>query len=287
MIPDAFPLKTLLDQHQDALVRDWRQRLLGTPSAAAGDIEELQLEIPDLWIALRAALCAYEAGVPEQTTLAQRSLDSVLNAASQVRAARGLSPESSVLLMQAARDALLDMLEVHGPAERVANRRLTGIVMQLLDRCVLALVSQFVSTRETIIRSQAQSLLDMSTPVITLWDSILLLPLVGIVDSVRSVQVAERLLDAIGRTEAQVTLIDVTGVPVMDTSVARHLLRTVAAAEMLGTRVVLTGISPTTAQTMVKLGIDMSSVPTRGSLKAGVALALTMTGRQVSTRTGT
>jgi len=109
---------------------------------------------------------------------------------------------------------------------------------------------------------------------------------VGIVDSVRAVQVAERLLEAIGRTEAEVTLIDVTGVPVMDTSVARHLLRTVAAAEMLGTRVILTGISPTTAQTMVKLGIDMSSVPTRGTLKGGMALALSLTNRQIQTRQG-
>jgi len=135
-----------------------------------------------------------------------------------------------------------------------------------------------------VIRSQAQSLLDMATPVITLWDSILLLPLVGIVDSVRAVQIAERLLETIGRTEAEITLIDVTGVPVMDTSVARHLLRTVAAARMLGTQVILTGISPTTAQTMVKLGVDLSSVPTRGSLKAGVALALSLTGRQVRGR---
>ena len=102
----------------------------------------------------------------------------------------------------------------------------------------------------------------------------------GVVDSVRAVQVAERLLEAIGQTEAEVTIIDVTGVPVMDTSVARHILKTVTAAEMLGTRVILTGISPSTAQTMVKLGIDMSSVPTRGSLRAGVALALSITGRQ-------
>jgi rsbT co-antagonist protein RsbR len=109
----------------------------------------------------------------------------------------------------------------------------------------------------------------------------LLLPLVGIVDSVRAQQIAERLLTAISQTEAEVTLIDVTGVPVMDTSVARHILKTVEAAEMLGTRVVLTGISPATAQTMVKLGIDMSGVPTRGSLKSGLALALTMTRRRV------
>jgi rsbT co-antagonist protein RsbR len=107
-----------------------------------------------------------------------------------------------------------------------------------------------------------------------------------VVDSVRAQQISERLLEAIGASEAEVTLIDVTGVPVMDTSVARHILKTVSAAEMLGTRVILTGISPSTAQTMVKLGIDMSGVPTRGSLKSGLALALTMTRRAIVSTAG-
>jgi rsbT co-antagonist protein RsbR len=181
--------------------------------------------------------------------------------------------------VHAGRDTLLNLLRHHGPADAALQVAAQAALQTVFDRCVTTLVSHFVAARESVIHGQAQSLLDMSTPVITLWESILLLPLVGVVDSVRAVQIAERLLETIGRTEAEVTLIDVTGVPVMDTSVARHLLRTVAAAEMLGTKVILTGISPTTAQTMVKLGIDLSAVPTRGSLKAGVALALRMTGR--------
>ena len=143
------------------------------------------------------------------------------------------------------------------------------------------LVASFDAAREDVITRQSASLREVATPVITLWDSILLLPLIGVVDSVRAQQIAERLLESISEHEAAVTLIDVTGVPVMDTSVARHLLKTVAAAEMLGTQVILTGISPSTAQTIVKLGIDMSAVPTRASLKSGMALALTMTRRAI------
>jgi rsbT co-antagonist protein RsbR len=278
MTASTSALEQLIATHQDHLLDDWRSRLLAQGVGDPGD--DLQRETQELLQAMRSALRA-----PDDEAAAA-VMQGVLRSASQVRAARGMPPDSSVVLMHAGRDALLALLNRHGPADSAGREALAHWVQQLVDRCVQTLVAQFVAAREEVIRSQAQSLLDMSTPVITLWDSVLLLPLVGVVDSVRAVQVAERLLEAIGQTEAEVTLIDVTGVPVMDTSVARHLLRTVAAAEMLGTRVILTGISPTTAQTMVKLGIDLSSVPTRGSLKAGVALALTMTGRQVVARPG-
>jgi rsbT co-antagonist protein RsbR len=278
MNPSASAVQALLAQHQDTLLDDWRQRLAAHAGAGAGEPDDLRRETLELVQALRAATqAADDAG-------AAAAMDAVLRTTTRVRAARGLAPEGSVLLVHAGKDALLALLRRHGPADAAQREAAAGWLQSLLDRCVRTLVAEFVAAREEVIRSQAQSLLDMSTPVITLWDSVLLLPLVGVVDSVRAVQVAERLLEAIGQTEAEVTLIDVTGVPVMDTSVARHLLRTVAAAEMLGTRVILTGISPTTAQTMVKLGIDLSGVPTRGSLKAGVALALAMTGRQVVDR---
>ena len=300
----ASPMQQLLADHHDALLADWRRRLQAgaAPDASTGgggdgdgdgetvgtgvDNVALRAEMAELLSALQAALGSESGGDGGEASSEMRAalsqLDNALRSASQLRAARGLAPEVSVRFLHGLKDAVLALLRHQGPAD-AAQRELASLRLSaLFDRCVMTLVTQLVATRESVIRSQAESLLDMATPVITLWESILLLPLVGIVDSVRAVQVAERLLEAIGQTEAEVTLIDVTGVPVMDTSVARHLLRTVAAAEMLGTRVILTGISPTTAQTMVKLGIDLSAVPTRGSLKGGVALALAMTGRQVS-----
>ncbi|MDZ7854742.1 STAS domain-containing protein [Sphaerotilus sp.] len=274
----AQALQQLISDHHDALLTDWKARL-GIATLTRSETDTLHVEMNELLDALRHALGQTD---PLETAAAQQQLDGVLRSASQVRAARGQAPEASVRFVQSCKDALLARLMATDAGDPARQTEALWRLQTMLDRCVMTLVSQFVATRESVIRSQAQSLLDMSTPVITLWDSILLLPLVGIVDSVRAVQVAERLLEAIGRTEAEVTLIDVTGVPVMDTSVARHLLRTVAAAEMLGTQVILTGISPSTALTMVKLGIDLSAVPTRGSLKAGVILALRMTGRQLS-----
>lgn len=238
---------------------------------------ELKAEMQALLAGLAAAL---ESGGDSFDTDPTHPLAVTLRAASQLRAARGFTEESLSFVL-ACKESVIESLHGHAPLH---NDRLAATlrVERLLDRCVLVLVSSFVAAREDVIRRQSESLREVSTPVISLWDSILLLPLVGVVDSVRAQQISERLLEAIGASEAEVTLIDVTGVPVMDTSVASHILKTVAAAEMLGTRVVLTGISPSTAQTMVKLGIDMSGVPTRGSLKAGMALALTLTGRRIA-----
>jgi rsbT co-antagonist protein RsbR len=271
-------LHRLFTERQRELIDTWRARL---PQNELGDAGQLHTEMDNLLSALVSRFDVVDEASSEHC---QRALDKVVADASQARALRGQSPESSVRFVQALKDAVLKMVVPALPKELDDRVQASDLLQTVMDRCVTTQVTQFVSARERVIRDQALSLLDMSTPVITLWDSILLLPLVGVVDSVRSVQIAERLLEAIGRTEAEVSIIDVTGVPVMDTSVARHLLRTVAAAEMLGTRVILTGISPDTAQTIVKLGIDMSSVPTRGTLKAGVALALQITGRQIGAR---
>jgi rsbT co-antagonist protein RsbR len=211
---------------------------------------------------------------------ASHPLAVALRAASQLRAARGYTPEETLQYIHACKEAWVGAAQAD-PALAGDQQAAQQRIGRLMDRCVLVLVSAFIAARDDILLRQTASLREVATPVITLWDSMLLLPLVGIVDSVRAQQISERLLEAISQAEAEVTLIDVTGVPVMDTSVARHILKTVTAAEMLGTRVILTGISPSTAQTMVKLGIAMSGVPTRASLKGGVALAMTLTHRRV------
>jgi rsbT co-antagonist protein RsbR len=274
-------LLTLLRSRSDSIRARWQARL----NASGGNYlrgltpqTELSAEMQALLDGLAQALAAGSESFDSDPS---HPLSAALRSASQVRVARGFTPEESITFVLACKESLIE--ELHADAAlRDTGLAATLHVERLLDRCVLVLASSFVAAREDIIRRQSESLREVSTPVITLWDSILLLPLVGVVDSVRAQQISERLLEAIAASESEVTLIDVTGVPVMDTSVARHILKTVAAAEMLGTRVILTGISPSTAQTMVKLGIDMSGVPTRGSLKAGMALALQLTGRRIA-----
>jgi rsbT co-antagonist protein RsbR len=276
----AINLRQTLTARRDKILADWHARLLtvgGNYSSGLTPETELRAEMAALLDGLSDVLGAEGEAFQNDPG---HALARALHASSQLRAARGYTSEESLHFVQACKEALIEALRADLGVQGSAFEHLLRIE-RVMDHCVRVLVSSFVVAREDVILRQTESLREVSTPVISLWDSILLLPLVGVVDSVRAQQISERLLEAIGQAEAEVTLIDVTGVPVMDTSVARHILKTVAAAEMLGTRVVLTGISPSTAQTMVKLGIDVSGVPTRASLKSGLALALTMTRRRV------
>lgn len=151
----------------------------------------------------------------------------------------------------------------------------------LFDRLLPVVFDAYVEHRERLITQQSLSLLELSTPVLRVWHRILLMPLVGVVDTARARQFTERLLDGVARYEALVTIIDVTGVPVLDTSVAQHLMKTIDAARLLGTRIVMTGISPEGAQTLTKLGIRFSDVVSRASLRAGIAEALAMVGQRI------
>jgi len=153
-------------------------------------------------------------------------------------------------------------------------RKFVGIIRDITER----------REAEDIIARQSQALLELSTPVITIWDKIVLLPLIGVIDTGRAQQIIEHLLNSVVAQEARVAIVDVTGVPIIDTVVAQHLLKTIAASEMLGARVIMTGISPDIAQTLTRLRVDFSNIHTCGSLRAGVAEALALLDKHVASR---
>jgi Anti-anti-sigma regulatory factor (antagonist of anti-sigma factor) len=148
-----------------------------------------------------------------------------------------------------------------------------------LNTCLLEPVANysckgFVVFREDMIKQQAKAIDELSTPVIQLWDGILALPLIGTIDSARAKQIMENLLSEIVKTKSSQVVMDITGVPIVDTGVASRLMRTVEAARLLGAECILTGISPIIAQTLVTVGINLGSIQTRATLKNGLESAL-------------
>jgi rsbT co-antagonist protein RsbR len=135
--------------------------------------------------------------------------------------------------------------------------------------------------RDQIIMRQQQELLELSTPVVSLWDGILAVPLIGTLDSARTQIVMESLLTQIVETGAAITIIDITGVPAVDTLVAQHLLKTVAAARLMGADCIISGIRPQIAQTIVHLGVDLTDVITKATLAGAIAAALKRVGLKI------
>lgn len=152
---------------------------------------------------------------------------------------------------------------------------------ELLDRLALTTTETVMNTREELISRQQLELLELSTPVVKLWDGILALPIIGTLDSARTQVVMENLLQTIVATNSKYAIIDITGVPTVDTLVAQHLLKTITAARLMGAECIISGVRPQIAQTIVHLGINLEDVVTKARLSDALALALQRSGRTV------
>jgi rsbT co-antagonist protein RsbR len=152
---------------------------------------------------------------------------------------------------------------------------------EMLDRLALITSEAFMAAREELISRQQQELLELSTPVVKLWDGILALPIIGTLDSARTQVVMESLLQTVVSTNSKFAIIDITGVPTVDTLVAQHLLKTITAARLMGAECIISGVRPQIAQTIVNLGINLEDVVTKAKLSDAFALALQRSGRKV------
>jgi rsbT co-antagonist protein RsbR len=169
-------------------------------------------------------------------------------------------------------------------AEALATQ--TWAANELMDRLGLYTATSFQRSREDVIRRQQEEMLELSTPVVKLWDGVLALPMIGTLDSARTQQVMETLLERIVETGSEIAIIDITGVPTVDTLVAQHLLKTVTAIRLMGADCIISGIRPQIAQTIVHLGIDLQGILTKASLADALSLALARTGHTVSRARG-
>ena len=208
-------------------------------------------------------------------------LRSYLNEISYQRAVKGYTPLENATYILSLRYVVAPLMaeELEGNAE--ALLREMNYFTRLLDKMGLVMVENFIRSREEIIRQQRADMLELSTPVIKVWDKILTLPIIGTLDSRRAQMMMEALLQKVVETGSTIAILDITGVRTMDTLVANHLIKTVTAARLMGARCILTGVSPAIAQTMVQLGIDLTQITTRAQMADGIKLALEMIGRTV------
>ncbi|MDQ1558945.1 MAG: rsbT co-antagonist protein RsbR [Pyrinomonadaceae bacterium] len=204
-----------------------------------------------------------------------------LNEISRQRAVKGYTPSENATYILSLRNVVLPTLAEDFEGDTVTLVGEMDHFTRLLDRMGLVMVENFIRSREEIIRQQRADMLELSTPVIKVWDKILTLPIIGTLDSRRAQMMTEALLQRIVDTGSTVAILDITGVRTMDTLVANHLIKTVTAARLMGARCILTGVSPAIAQTMVQLGIDLTEITTRAQMSDGIKLALEMIGRKV------
>ena len=265
--------------HESSISEAWLaalKRAGATQSGRIGD-GELAAQARSFVAALRRAL---EVGSGDDIKgPAYADVYELLSDFSRSRATQGFT----------ARETAMFLFSFKAPLRSIVNRGNAESALQvdeLLDELALHTVDEFQKSREQVILRQQQEISELSTPVIKLWDGILALPLIGTLDSQRTQVVMENLLEAIVQQGADTAIIDITGVPTVDTLTAQHLLKTIAAARLMGADCIISGIRPQIAQTMVHLGVELTVV-SKATLADAFAVALARQGRGVVKRPGT
>jgi rsbT co-antagonist protein RsbR len=259
-MPSRFP--SIVARHEADILEDWLQRLKRTGANGRIGADQLRGEAAAF---LRALVAAVGTGSQDPRDSDWSETREVLDDLSRSRARHGISPSETAMFVFSLKEPVFACLRAEiGDASALADE--IWQVSVILDELGLHTMEAFQKGREEIIARQEQELLDLSTPVTRLWEGVLAVPLIGTLDSARTQVVMESLLDEIVQTGASIAVMDITGVPAVDTLVAQHLLKTVAAARLMGAECIISGIRPQIAQTIVHLGVDLGDVVTKATL---------------------
>jgi rsbT co-antagonist protein RsbR len=276
--PPKRRLADVIERHEKDLLAQWIERQLHAATSRRDPISETELreQSGELLRALRDAVGrAPRGGLDDPAWAPVREL---LADVSRSRARQGFSPSEVATFVFSLKEPLFLRLreELGQDADTLADE--IWAATEIIDRLGLYTSEVHLRGREEVITRQQQEMLELSTPVVQLWEHVLALPIIGTLDSARTQVVMENLLQRIVETGAQLAIIDITGVPTVDTMVAQHLLKTIAAARLMGADCIISGIRPQIAQTIVLLGVDLNTVVTKATLADAFAVALHRTG---------
>ena len=274
----ASRLPEIIRKHQQALLTEWVAAQKATLTRKLIKDDELEEQCAAFLRALEQG--ASRGDVGNLDAVAWNETKELLSSVSRARGIAGYSPSETALFVFSLKKPLFSRLAQELEPKEVAAEQWTA--MLLLDQLGLFTTEMYQRSREELIARQQQDMLELSTPVVKLWDGVLALPMIGTLDSARTQVVMETLLQRIVETGSAVAILDITGVPTVDTLVAQHLLKTIAAARLMGADCIISGIRPQIAQTIVHLGVDLGTVTTKATLADAFALALQRTGRMVT-----
>lgn len=274
-------LSQIITKFENELLQEWVNGLLAQSLRRDSNAElELQRYCGQFLSALKAAASEANQNIESR---GWEDIRGLLTEISRTRVRQGFTPIETANFVFSLKQPLFSRLRaaLSDKPETLANE--TWNVSMLFDSLGLFTIEEYQKTREKVIMRQQQELLELSTPVVQLWQSVLALPLIGTLDSARTQVVMENLLQKIIETGAVIAIIDITGVPTVDTLVAQHLLKTIAAARLMGADCIISGIRPQIAQTIVHLGVNLEDVITKATLADAFKIALERTGASIHT----
>ncbi|MGV3558938.1 STAS domain-containing protein [Larkinella arboricola] len=271
----ANSLTQLIQSNKARLLDLWIQKQL-TSDSLRDDLmsnDELRAQSEELVNALARSLT--EENIDQVDSIQFDEVFEILSGISVYRAQQGFSPRETGLYIFSLKDAILDLIrqEITDPARLFEE---SVRINRLLDSLGVVTFETFIKGREEVILRQTEEISDISTPVIQIWEGILALPIIGTLDSSRTQVVMENLLQRIVDTGSNIAILDISGVPAVDSLVAQHLIKTVSATRLMGAECIISGIRPEIAQTVVHLGIDLSNIITKASLASALKHAFAM-----------
>lgn len=259
-----------LQKKKNQILENWMKKQLADASLRDDLIsnEELRIQSEELVSSLVQAISEKNIDDPQSSDF--EPVYEILAGISLSRAKQGFTPRETGLYIFSLRDALIEILQEEFKNDPVALYTESLRIIKLVDSFGIITFETFIKGREDVIFRQTDEIAEISTPVIRVWDGILALPIIGTLDSSRTQVVMENLLQEIVATGSSIAILDISGVPAVDSLVAQHLIKTVSATRLMGAECIISGIRPEIAQTVVHLGIDLSQITTKASLASAL-----------------